>query len=243
MVSFQNWRDRRSADKTAAEFKSPEPVTKTYNTSSTRTGQRSMPSRRLRILCLHGYHGSASVMRSQASSFAGEVAPYADLVFINAPSLAKGSYGWWHARSNMAGGGVVYSGWGDTKANLIDVFAKEGPFDGVLGLSQGAVLTSILCGLNGSHGIKFNFAMMVGGFLASDTELEKLYERHQRYSLPSIHVYGRRDGIVNPSATLELSRVFKNPTIVVHDGGHVIPQQRDAEAKMAAFVVEQWAKA
>jgi len=54
-------------------------------------------ARKLKILCLHGYHGSARSLRSQMGSLVSELEPLAELVFIDAPSLAAGDYGWWHA--------------------------------------------------------------------------------------------------------------------------------------------------
>src|SRR5689334_5395116 len=52
---------------------------------------------RARILCLHGYHGSASALRAQMGSLVEELEPLAELVFADAPSLAASDYGWWHA--------------------------------------------------------------------------------------------------------------------------------------------------
>lgn len=181
---------------------------------------------RLRILCLHGYHGSASTMRSQVGSLSSTLAPYADLVFVDAPSLAHGDFGWWHARTEGNTGGITYQGWERTRDGLMQVFEKQGPFDGILGFSQGAILAGVLCGLNAypegtpdrSAIFKFDFAIMVGGFVARDSKLSRMYDHHrERYSLPSLHVYGRSDGIVSPHASAELSDMFKNPTTIVHE--------------------------
>lgn len=161
---------------------------------------------RLRILCLHGYLGSASVLRSQCASLIQAVSPYADLVFVDAPSLATGDYGWWHFRSS-------YDGWAKSRAYLAAVFATQGPFDGVLGMSQGAVLTSILCGLDE---FPFAFAIMFGGFRAQDPMISPVYTRRKRYAIPSLHVYGTSDNIVAPEASAQLARAFTAPTVVVH---------------------------
>ena len=66
----------------------------------TDSGSRASASpRKLRILCLHGYHGSGRILRGQTAAFAGELSSLAELVFIDAPSLAAGDFGWWHAVS------------------------------------------------------------------------------------------------------------------------------------------------
>src|SRR5689334_19339744 len=53
--------------------------------------------RKLRILCLHGYHGSAQILRSQLGPLASSLEPLVELVYVDAPSLAAGDFGWWHA--------------------------------------------------------------------------------------------------------------------------------------------------
>ncbi|CAD6573245.1 MAG: hypothetical protein TREMPRED_000755 [Tremellales sp. Tagirdzhanova-0007] len=204
---------------------------------------------RLRILCLHGYGGSASTLAMQIGSLSSTLAPYAELVFMDAPSIKHGDYGWWHARSHgHYGGDVAYEGWERTRQGLIDKFAKEGPFDGVFGFSQGAILAGILCGMNaGAHGqlnhstpFRFNFAIMVGGFTARDTQLSKVFDRHDFYTIPSLHVFGDRDGVVSPDSSQALARMFKNPTIITHSGGHVIPSGSEAKHQWEAFFKGQY---
>ena len=80
---------------------------------------------RLRILCLHGYHGNAKVLRAQTSAFASGLDDLADLVYVDAPSLAERDFGWWHAirdESSLVKGdrGVGtevarYEGWARTR--------------------------------------------------------------------------------------------------------------------------------
>jgi hypothetical protein len=121
-------------------------------------GVRALPrARRLRILCLHGYHGSGAVLRRQMATWPSELATVADFVYADAPSLADGDFGWWHAvdsEQDPAGDdpGVGdrhrhYKGWARTRDAIVSAFEKQGPFDGVLGFSQGAALAALLVGL------------------------------------------------------------------------------------------------
>jgi predicted esterase len=168
--------------------------------------------KKLRILCLHGYHGSAATMRRQASGATALLAPYADLFFLDAPSRSHGDFGWWHATSNRA---IVYEGWEATRRGVKLAWDTQGPFDGVLGFSQGAVLASLLVAL---PEFPFEFAIMAGGFAARDPRLAALYERNkEKYAIPSLHIYGRADGIVDPRASAALSDKFVNPTTIVHE--------------------------
>lgn len=158
---------------------------------------------KLRILCLHGALGSAAVLRAQAGPLL-PLAPYADLVFIDAPSLQRGERGWFSLST--------YAGFEETHAYLASVVRTHGPFDGVLGLSQGAVLASLLVGL----GFAFDFAVMFGGFPAHDRRLRRVYDDQAKFALPSLHVYGMADGIVSPAASRRLAGLFADPAVVVH---------------------------
>ncbi|HWO22422.1 MAG TPA: alpha/beta hydrolase fold domain-containing protein [Kofleriaceae bacterium] len=195
--------------------------------------------RKLRILCLHGYHGSADVLRQQVAALAAELASIAELVYVDAPSIAAGGYGWWHAVDDerappsddpgVGGPRRHYQGWARTRDALAARFASDGPFDGVLGFSQGAALAGLLVGLRAPDGrptperpLVFGFAILFSGFSSNDQELAQLYARRDSYALPSLHVLGRADGIVAPAISRALAERFEAPVLVEHDGGHVV---------------------
>ena len=183
--------------------------------------------KRLRILCLHGYHGSAQILRRQLTPLADGLTELAEFVCIDAPSLAEGDFGWWHAASaeSVANAGVGpgtkrYEGWQRTRDAIGSAFAQLGPFDGAFGFSQGAALTALLVGLRsgsdepsgmvGKHqdrSLAFDFAIMTGGFVGADPDLARLYGAGSNYDLPSVHIIGRSDTIVPPVASIELRRV------------------------------------
>ena len=208
---------------------------------------------RLRILCLHGYHGSAAALHSQMAALVGELDALAEFVCIDAPSLAAGDFGWWHAKTDLraadaqdAGvgpGAKHYQGWARTRESIMDTFRKQGPFDGVFGFSQGAALTSILVGLRAPNGratpdkpLCFDFAMMVGGFPVADPELSNLYDDASSYQLPTLHLLGRSDGVVPFAASQNLANKFPNPQIVGHDGGHVVAATQPVRKAVRQFL-------
>lgn len=182
--------------------------------------------RKLRMLCLHGYHGSADVLRRQLAAFAAPLAELADFEYIDAPSLAVGDFGWWHAVDAER----RYDGWARTREAIVAAFARRGPFDGVLGFSQGAALAGLLVGLRAPDGtptperpLAFGVAILASGFPARDPELAQLYARADSYALPSLHLVGRADAVVPAASTRALADRFARPTIVEHAGGHVVP--------------------
>ncbi len=167
------------------------------------TRDTAFPHPKLRILCLHGALGSAATLRAQAAPLVG-LTRFADLIFVDAPSLQRGERGWFSL--------ATYGGFEETRAYLASVVRKHGPFDGVLGLSQGAVLASLLVGM----GFGFDFSVMFGGFPAQDAALRRVYDDEGRYTKPSLHVYGLGDHVVSPAASKRLAGLFVDPTVIVH---------------------------
>lgn len=215
---------------------------------------------KLRILCLHGYQGSADVLRDQMAILTDGMDSLATFVQVNAPSLAKGDFGWWHAirdesSTNNKGPGVGpsaarYVGWRDTCKWVVSLFEREGPFDGVFGFSQGAALTALLVGLRSHDGttterkpLTFDFAIMVGAFLANDPDLACLYDSRESYALPSIHIIGRSDRIVPGEYSRKVATKFKSPVVLEHDGGHVIAGTPLIRKRVASFLEERRAGA
>ena len=207
----------------------------------------------LRILCLHGYHGSAEILRDQMRMLADGLHDLAEFVCVDAPSLARGDFGWWHAvvdeqpaRSGDPGvhaGGKRYQGWAGTRDWLIDLFRKEGAFDGVFGFSQGGALAALLVGLRAPDGrptalrpLAFDFVLMAGAFVAKDAELATLYEVRDSYDLPSLHLIGRADGIVPAEDSLQVAAHFEQPLVLEHGGGHVVAATPEIRRQVAAFL-------
>ena len=81
--------------------------------------------------------------------------------------------GWWFCdeRSYRASSIVSsYVGCKETFDYLAGVFASQGPFDGVIGFSQGASVLSVLCCMaHTDPRFKFSFAVFVSGQLCDRT--------------------------------------------------------------------------
>src|SRR5436305_374394 len=211
------------------------------------------PLNTLRILCLHGYHGSADILRRQMAALIDGLDDVAQFVCVDAPSLAAGDFGWWHAKASpdspdhddvgVDARSRHYQGWQRTRDGIVSLFAQHGPFDGVFGFSQGAALTGLLVGLRAPDGhasaarpLVFDFAAMVGGFPAADPALATLYDETTSYGLPSVHIIGRADSIVPAGVSRALASRFANPLVLEHAGGHVIASTPEIRARFRAFL-------
>lgn len=137
-----------------------------------------------------------------------------------------------------------YQGWDRTRAAIVSAFEREGPFDGILGFSQGAALAGLLVGLRAPDGepttpeqpLTFDFATLVSGFVSNDPAHAALYARTASYALPSLHLIGRSDGVVPAPDSRELAARFGKATVLEHPGGHVIASDASTRAGVGAFL-------
>jgi Serine hydrolase (FSH1) len=180
----------------------------------------------LRMLCLHGYHGTGAILRRQMAPLAAAI-PDIELVYVDAPSLSMGDFGWWHDG---------FRGWERTRDWAIELLRTAPPVDGIFGFSQGAALTGLLAALRDSQPspLSFEFAIMVGGFTSTMPQHSGLL-RH-KLTVPSVHVIGRADTIVPGRDSLLLADRFADPLVLEHPGGHVIPGDPAVTGPVASFL-------
>jgi predicted esterase len=179
------------------------------------------------MLCLHGYHGSGAILRRQLAPLAAAIPANVELVYVDAPSLSSGDFGWWHEG---------FSGWERTRDWAVELLRTAPRIDGIFGFSQGAALTGLLAAVRDSSPalLEFEFAIMVGGFTSTMPQHADLFRR--KLTVPSVHVMGRADGIVPRRDSLLLADRFADPLVIEHPGGHVIPGDSAVTAPIADFL-------
>ncbi|XP_038717314.1 rhodanese-like domain-containing protein 6 isoform X1 [Tripterygium wilfordii] len=108
---------------------------------------------------------------------------------------------------------------------LKDVFSREGPFDGILGFSQGAAIAASVAAQRGRllGDIDFRFVILCSGFALHSPELDK-----GSINCPSLHIFGNdlgKDRQIASQASRELASLFEDgcSIIIEHDFGHIIP--------------------
>lgn len=187
------------------------------------------------MLCLHGYQGSAAALRGQLQPLAVGLADTVEFVAADAPSRAAGDFGWWHGDSV---GGTPYRGWQRTRSWLLDTLDWQGPFDGVLGFSQGAALTALVPGLCAAENVTApRFVIMAAGFRSEAPEHRALFAERAAYRIPSLHIIGATDTVVAPADSNMLATMFTHPVVVTHPGGHVIGATPNVQQALTDFLV------
>ena len=181
-----------------------------------------------RILCLHGYHGSAAILRQQIAPVAAALAPSNWSSSMRRPWRQVTSAG---GTTGFAGGNVPATGSSicllrnDSTKSSASVRALR---------SRGCWRR---CVIRSSALISFDLAIMVGGFTSTAPQHAQLLV--QKLRVPSLHVMGRYDRIVPMRDLLLLADRFAQPVVIEHGGGHVIPDDPAITQRIAAFVADR----
>ncbi|KAL1491617.1 hypothetical protein ABEB36_012188 [Hypothenemus hampei] len=220
---------------------------KDHSSSSQNCCNTETTDKKLKILCLHGYRQNAEVFRSKTGSFRKMTHKWAQFNYVTAPhkvilvdninaiedpnigqSQDEEQYGWFFNRDDKTYRGIRQGGpaigFEESVEFIEKIFEKEGPFDGILGFSQGACFLGLLCDLQQrglTKHIKFNFAIMASGFKSQSLPHMKYYL--EPITLPSLHIFGENDQIIPTEMSEVLSISFEEPTVVKHPGGHYLP--------------------
>lgn len=184
-------------------------------------------SRKARILCLHGYRQTGEIFRAKSGALRKALRHVADLVYIDAPHANGRHLAWWEAA--LEGDERKYVGLSDSIAHV----HAQGDFDGILGFSQGAVLASILAAT-----YKYKFAILISGFPAR-TQLDEFQCQYTHINVPSLHIWGDKDDLVPPEASIKLKQLFLNAQSCEHDGGHVMPGKRATLDVIKAYIEQR----
>ncbi|KAM4797007.1 esterase OVCA2 [Rhinophrynus dorsalis] len=198
----------------------------------------------LRVLALHGYRQNEKTFWEKMGALRKILRGRVEVVNISAPLLVSDAdlntndggsdclreepRGWWFSNPlnnsfNAMEEVTSCSGLEDSLQTVAKAFAELGPFDGILGFSQGAALVAMICSLKqqGDTRFQFNFAVLVAGFKSRSCEHQQYYQ--EPIVIPSLHVYGETDRVIPGDMSQELASHFENPVILTHAGGHFVP--------------------
>eukprot|EP00922_Rhytidocystis_sp_ex-Travisia-forbesii_P026561 GHVS01038865.1.p1 GENE.GHVS01038865.1~~GHVS01038865.1.p1 ORF type:complete len:169 (+),score=17.11 GHVS01038865.1:138-644(+) len=161
--------------------------------------------KKLRVLGLPGWRTSARILEQQLA-LCGWTKTLGHLVQIDVvdPTFQSEDeppdeikkldpvgpyYQWWFMDSNSQ-----YRGIEQTIDRVADLLRLSGPYDGLLGFSQGSAVVNTLAALqaNADHRFvgMFRFVVLVAGVVPKDATLKNLYSQVIPIGLPSLHIFG-----------------------------------------------------
>mmetsp|Transcript_34774 Transcript_34774/g.98588 ORF Transcript_34774/g.98588 Transcript_34774/m.98588 type:complete len:221 (+) Transcript_34774:387-1049(+) len=206
-----------------------------------------MQERRLRVLALHGWRTSARFLEWQLTKYsrlANKLEDQLEVTYLDAPHPASGPipdgisnfvsgpyFEWWNA-TKKSNDQNVYEGMEESVSFVLDYMRLHGPFDGLLGFSQGGTMCGIILALcqSGAAELPFPppaFCLNFSGLLSRDYRHLQLYDTP--ISTPTVLVWGEKDH--GNRYTKKLSSCFVDPIEISHPGGHVIPALGSSEVQ------------
>ncbi|OJD37467.1 dihydrofolate reductase [Diplodia corticola] len=181
------------------------------------------------------------------------------------------AYGWWTRKDKVEtdrvpveGEGFVYEGMDAGLARVAQVLRDEGPFDGVVGFSQGGAAAGMVASLlepgrraafdaaaekggmpfpdafAGADGVHppLKFAVSYSGFAPAQNPLYDAFY-NPKIKTPMLHFLGSVDTVVEEARSLRLAHACEQHEgrIVYHPGGHFLPSsQKQYVAALVGFI-------
>lgn len=216
-------------------------VSTTENPLNTSRSSAAPSARRaLNILVLHGLRQNGAVLRARTRKLRRALAGLAELTFVTSPlpyslqgetrAAALDALGevpdfplqqaWWIASDDNR----RYEGFDASLSFIEGVCREQGPFDGVLGFSQGGTFAAILAAMQPHPVMSLRFAVCISAF-PSRADAHAAFVRPASIAVPSLHLYGEKDALVTPERSQQLFELFDpaSSRIVKHGGGHFVP--------------------
>jgi predicted esterase len=212
---------------------------------------------KLKILMIHGYRQNESAFRERTGGLRKSLKNYVDFVFCESPlevpkfscqledETKENDKGWWFSASDSSYNALdktdVDLGFEQSLEYLNSVFESQGPFDAILGFSQGGCLASILCRLSETQSekyesIRFKFAIIVAGFRSNQSLHDLYYDLSIKVKMPTLHIYGETDKVIPIEMSEELTNYFEDAKIFKHAGGHLLPVNAEAKNNFIDFI-------
>ncbi|XP_048127792.1 esterase GA18864 [Rhodamnia argentea] len=204
--------------------------------------------KKMKILCLHGFRTSGGFLKKQISKWDPSIFAHFDMDFPDGLFPAGGKsdiegvfpppyFEWFQFEKDF----TEYTNLEECVKYLCEYITSKGPFDGLLGFSQGATLSALLLGyqaqgkvLKDHPPLKF-FVSVSGSKFRTPDICDVAYK--DPIKAKSVHFIGDKDWLKLPSQ--DLAAAFDNPLIIRHPQGHTVPRlDETATAQLRGWTAE-----
>nr|NP_001409286.1 dihydrofolate reductase [Papaver somniferum] len=191
--------------------------------------------KKMKILCLHGFRTSGSFLKKQISKWDPSIFPddQFELVFPDGIFPAGGKseiegvfpppyFEWFQFNKDF----TEYTNLDECISYLCEFITNNGPFDGLLGFSQGAALSGLLLGYQAQGKVlkdhpAIKLFVSVSGSKFRDPSIGEVAYK-EPIKAKSVHFVGAKDWFQLPSE--DLAAAFDKPLILRHPQGHTVPR-------------------
>lgn len=153
-------------------------------------------------------------------------------------------YGWW-LRNKGSENKFDHTIPQKTYDYLHDFCKENGPFDGIIGFSQGAGLAGYLAtsfnkilNLTLNEQPRLKFVILFSGFKLEPEQYQAQYTQTTSW-IPSLHVQGELDNVVPEERSMKIYDVWGDDakTLLKHPGSHFIPNSKPFVSQVANWIV------
>lgn len=201
-------------------------------------------TRLIRVLCLHGWRTSGSILQRQTSALRQAFGPKAELVCVDAPWAASGPapelvrsfygqsgpfYQWWDALKREGGEAYRYEGFEHSLDYLVGKSRLWAPWTPCWASPRGGCSYLV----NGALPVLVRPRALEGlragrGFYPRNPETQELLDAAKTSAdgaidVPSVHVIGRADPLAPKSEKLLRSFTATRRVRFEHEEGHKFP--------------------
>ncbi|PVU84840.1 hypothetical protein BB559_007350 [Furculomyces boomerangus] len=172
-----------------------------------------------RVLCLHGYGQTGNEMKKSMGAMRKSMRNHAEFVYIDAPHNAtktnKGEdypvgethFSWWNMESPK-----IWQDLGVSVVHVINVLNKDGPFDGILGFSQGSAMIPVVLGALGYRSGSEQVKSLASGYEnvqgATDKETKKLKDWEDDFQAMMKSLIPHVDGLNKDVGNFKFAMLF-----------------------------------
>ncbi|BBM98958.1 hypothetical protein MPTK1_1g17540 [Marchantia polymorpha subsp. ruderalis] len=210
--------------------------------------------RKLRVLGLHGFRTSGAILKKQLSKWTPAVHDLLDITYLDGPTPAQGEsdfahifegpyFEWMQSNKDYS----KFFNYRESLAYIMDFMEKNGPFDGVLGFSQGCTLAGCLVavqqrkweilGKSAADLPPIRFYIAIAGAHLRDPGIHDVY-LGSPIDVPSLHFSGEKDPLHEPSTFF--LRYWKDPVVITHPAGHTVPRLDETTEKTVVTFLKQF---
>ncbi|WCJ31955.1 alpha/beta-Hydrolases superfamily protein [Euphorbia peplus] len=209
-----------------------------------------------KILCLHGFRTSGSILQKLIGRWPSSLLDQLELHFIDGPFPAEGKsdvesyfdppyYEWYQRNEDL----TEYINFEECVGYIEEYMISHGPFDGLLGFSQGSFISAAVPGMQ-AQGVAFTkipkikFLILISGakFLGLKYGQPKLAANafSSPINCPSLHIIGELDFLRELGT--ELIESFVDPVVIHHPKGHIVPRIDDANLSIILSFIQKFQK-
>ncbi|KAF3443098.1 hypothetical protein FNV43_RR17019 [Rhamnella rubrinervis] len=181
--------------------------------------------KKMKILCLHGFRTSGGFLQKQIAKWDPSIFAHFDLDFPNGIFPAEGKsdidgifpppyFEWFQFNKEF----TEYKNLEECISYLCDYITSKGPFDGLLGFSQGATLSALLLGYQAQGKVlkehpPMKLLVSISGAKFREASIADIAYK-ETIKVKSVHFIGAKDWLKLPSE--DLATTFENPLIIRH---------------------------